>query len=292
MDGIDPDRDVLVAVADPGHVQQLVRTAGDLARLGSGTVRLITVTVKPHDSPFGVFDDETIRRNFAGDSRDLLARAEPPEGVVVERDVVIGHSVAAGLIAAVEETDPAALVVGWQGPTSRTDAVLGSTLDTLVERIPCDLYVERIGRAADGVDSILLPVAGGPHVGTAARIAAAIALRNDARVVVLSVESPESDHASATAFTEDGRTAVTDVSGSVPVETTVRAGESVDETIATAAGKHDVVVLGATRQGALRTRLVGSVPRRVVDRTDRTVVLARSGDVIGGPLHRLGRLLR
>ena len=56
------DGPVLVAVSDPAHVEQLVRTAGDLARLGSGLVRVVTVAVKPHDSPFGVFDDETIRQ--------------------------------------------------------------------------------------------------------------------------------------------------------------------------------------------------------------------------------------
>ncbi|MUV89884.1 hypothetical protein GJ629_08240, partial [Halapricum sp. CBA1109] len=122
--------DVLVAVADPDHVQQLVRTASALT---DGTVRLVTVVVKPHDSPFGLFSDDTIRRDFAGDSRDLLARADPPAGVSVERDLVVGRSVADGLLAAVAEYDSNALIVGWQGG-SRTDSILGSTVDRLVER--------------------------------------------------------------------------------------------------------------------------------------------------------------
>ncbi|WP_255151055.1 universal stress protein [Halorarius halobius] len=279
---------VLVGVDDLDHVQQLVRTAGDLARLGAGTVRLVTVAVKGRDSPFSVLSDETIVREFADPSHELLARARTPEGVAVERDVLVARSAASGLLAAVEETDPAALVVGWRERSGAADAVFGTTVDTLVERAPCDLYVERVGREADGVGSVLLAVAGGPHVETAARVAAAIAARNDARVVVYSVDAGEGD---AESFVAAGREAVTDAAD-VPAETVVEASDDVTDAVVAAAVDHDVVVLSATRKGALRRTLAGSVPRRVVARTDSTVIIARDGDVVGGPLHRLGRLLR
>lgn len=283
------DRPVLVGIESLDDVQQLVRTASDLADLGAGTVRLVTVAVKRSDSPFRVFSDETIVREFADRSHELLDRATTPEGVAIERDVLVARSATRGLLAAVEETDPAALVVGWQAQERRTDAVFGTTVDALVERAPCDLYVERVGHEANGVDSVLLPVAGGPHVESAARAAIAIAARNDARVLVFSVGT-SSDAAS---FAAEGREALADVDGpDVPVETTVRESDDVTAAIVDEAAAHDVVVMGATRKGSLRRKLVGSVPRRVVDRTDRTVILARSGNVVGGPLHRLGRLLR
>jgi nucleotide-binding universal stress UspA family protein len=72
---------------------------------------------------------------------------------------------------------------------------------------------------------------------------------------------------------------------------TVASGDVTDALVA-AAADHDVVVLGATRKGPLRGRLVGSVPRRVVRRTDATVILARDGSVVGGLLGRIGGLLR
>jgi len=295
MDERRSDGPVLVAVEDPEHVQQLVRTAGDLARFGSGSVRIVTVVAKPHDSPFGIFDDDTIRREFGGDSRQLIERASVPEGVTVERDVIVDRSVARGLLAAVAESDPAALVVGWR-ERSGTDAVLGTTVDTLVERAACDLYVERVGREADGVDSVLLPVAGESHVGVAARVVAAIAARNDARVVVLSVTTADVGRDEAAAFVAEGRDAVetaVDAGAAVgAVETTVREAADATAGIVDAAADHDVVVLGATRRGALRRLLVGSVAQRIVDRTDRTVILGRDGETVGGPLGRLGALLR
>jgi len=302
------DGPVLVAVENPAHVQQLVRTAGDLAHGGPGRVRIVTVAVKSRDSPFAVFADETIRREFADDSHELVERAETPSGVTVEREVVVARSVAAGVLSAVEETDPTALVVGWQGRSRRSDALLGTTVDRLVERAPCDLYVERVGREANGVDSVLLPVAGGPHVRVAATAARAIAGRNDARVHVLSVATPGSTGAAghvseARELLGTGRgTGGTARAGAgegagsvetrVPIDAeTVEAGEPTDALVA-AAADHDVVVLGATRKGPLRGRLVGSVPRRIVERTDATVIIARNGSVVGGLLGRIGGLLR
>ncbi|SFF85750.1 Nucleotide-binding universal stress protein, UspA family [Halopelagius inordinatus] len=283
---------VLVGLRDPENVRQLVRTAGDLARLGDGTVRLVTVVVKPYDSPFGVFDDETIVREYAGDSRELLERADAPDGVAVERDIVVARSPTRGLLKAVEESDPSALLVGWRGRSRRSEAVLGTTVDALVERAECDLYVERIGREADGVDSVLLPVAGGPHVEVAAVMAVAIAVRNDARVVVFAVADAETDAAAAREFAAEGHRMVLATDADLPVETVVREAADPTDAIGDAAANHDVVVLGATRRGALRRRLVGSVARRIVKRTDETVILARDAEVVGGPLHRLGGLLR
>lgn len=284
---------VLVAVENPEHVQQLVRTAGDLARLGSGTVRLVTVAVKPHDSPFGVYADETIVREYAADSHALLARASPPPGVAIERDIVVARTVSKGVLRAVSESDPAALVVGWKDHSRRSDAVLGTTVDALVERATCDLYVERIGHEANGVDSILLPVAGGPHVEVSATVSKAIAVRNEARVHIYSVATPESDPESPGRYVAEGRRAVRSAPGpEIALSSSIREAEDVTQAIVAESADHDVVVMGATRQGAIRRQLVGSVPRRVVRRTERTVILARDGGVVGGPLGRLGEFLR
>lgn len=282
------DGDVLVAAADPAHVQQLVRTASDMARRSSGTVRLVTVSVKPHNSPFGVFDDETIREDFAGDSRRLLETADPPADVTLTRDVVVGRSVASGLLSAVEEYDPAALLVGWDGVSGRSGSVLGTTVDKLVERIPCDLYVERIGREANGVESVLLPVADGPNVEPAARIAVAIAVGNDASISIVSVDTGDGE---AKARVNAAAETVREIDGGVPASTAILKSSTVSSAITDVAPDHDVLVLGATRQSGLHRRLLGSVPKRVVERTDRTVILARAGSIVGGPLDRVGQLL-
>ncbi|MFB6310046.1 MAG: universal stress protein [Salinirussus sp.] len=284
---------VLVGVRNPEHVRQLVRTAADLAGLSSNRVRLVAVAVKDYDSPFGVFDDETILREFAGASHDLVERAESPPNVDLDRDVVTARSASAGLIDAVEDTNATGLVVGWSGPTSRADAVLGTTVDDLVERAPCDLYVERVGREADGVETVFLPVAGGPHVGAAARVAAAIAARNEAQIVIYSVAPDPDERELGASRVTAGQEAIETIPGIDPdIETEVVVDSEPSAAVIAEAANHDVVVLGATRHGAFRRRLTGSIPRRVVDRTDTTVIIARDAASVGGLAARLGRVLR
>lgn len=280
--------DVLVAVEDPAVVPQLVRTASDLARRRSGRIRLMTVVVKPRDSPFALFSDETIVEEFAADSHELLASAPDVEGVEITRDLVVARSVARGIVSAVKRTDPSGLVLGWDSDPTRSDALLGSTVDKVFARAPTDVYAERVGREAGEVDSVLLPVAGGPHVRAFATVAGAIAAQNDAGVTVLSVATDGADRSTAQSFAADGASALTDVAPEVPVETSVVGGPSAEEAIVEAATDHDVITLGATRKGVLRGRLVGSVPRRIVRGTDRTVIVARGE---GGTTGRLARLL-
>lgn len=280
--------DVMVAVEDPDQVEQLVRTAGDLARVGPATVRLVTVVVKPYESPFGVFTDETIIEEFAADSKELLEQATAPEDVEVVRDLVVARSVANGVRSAVERTEPSSLVVGWDADPTRTDALLGGTVDEILKRARTDVYVERIGREAGTVDSVLMPVAGGPHVDASAKVTTAIAGGNDASVHVCSVVTEGAEGRVTEDFLSEGVEAVERGPGpSVPVETEIVENQNVTDAIVEAAEDHDVVILGATRKGPLRGRLVGSVPRRVVRRSDATVLIARDEAVVSGLAGRI-----
>ncbi|KDE57932.1 universal stress protein UspA [Halostagnicola sp. A56] len=283
---------VLVAVGDPSHVEQLVRTAGDLARVAGRVVRIVSVTVKPPSSPFSLYTDETIIEEYPGNSREILERAleVAPDDVAVESEVVVARSVVDGITTAVAESEASALVVGWRDRRGRTDAVLGTTVDQLLERVSCDLYAERIGHEADGVDSILLPVAGGPHVEPACRVAAAIAASNDATVSVLSVAPTDHGSGSAREYVTEAELALENAGGAtVRIDSQIERGapgtDPADVIVERAAG-HDVLVFGATRQGALHRRLVGSIPRAVVRRTDRTIILCRAGDAVAGPILR------
>lgn len=286
--------EVVVAVEAPDDVAQLVRTAGDLARARGAGVRLVSVVVKSRESPFDVFSDETIRREFAGDRRALLdrARSTAPADVPVTAELVVASSVAGGVLQVAAEPATEAVLVGWEGPPRRSTVALGTSVDRLVRRAPCDLYVERIGRTADGVTQVLLPVAGGPHVRPAATAAAAIAAANDAGVTVVSVVPPDADREAATRWITEGVEALAAADApDIPVDTGVRRAEDVTDALVELAADHDIVVFGATRQSRLRERLVDSVPRRVTHRTDRTVVLARAGDAVDTPLRSLVRRL-
>lgn len=284
---------VVVAVDHPDRAAQLVRTARDLAALADRGVCVVTVAVKPATSPFGVFEDSLLIDQYAADSQAILDRVTDlaPPGVPLETEVVVATSVAEGITNVVQDRDPLAVVVGWED-RRRRDALLGTTVDRLLKRLPCDLFVERIGTTADGVESVLLPVAGGPHLAPATSVAKAIALRNDASVSLVSVAAGDVSSDAARGFLEEARGVLESVAGpDIPIEEHHVTGDAVAEAIIREATAHDIVVFGATRQGALRRRIVGSIPRAVAEGTDRTVVLGRAGAAVPDRYRRLGRVL-
>jgi len=230
-----------------------------------------------------LYTDETIIEQYSEPSQKTLDKATrvAPDDVTVTSAQIVDQSIADGVLRAVAQTNARALVVGWQERKRRTDAVLGTTIDRLIKCAPCDLYVERIGQEANGVESILLPVAGGPHVRPAASVAKAIATRNDATVHVFSVATSDTDSETAREYTASAKMSLEETSGpGIQVGSETYDGDDIAEAIIEVATDHDVIIFGATRQGVLHRRLVGSIPRTVVERTDRTVLLGRAGDTV------------
>ncbi|MFC7008841.1 universal stress protein [Halalkalicoccus salilacus] len=266
---------LVVAVGNPEYAEQLVRTAADVARANDGEIHVVSVVQKSRESPFALFSDETIKAEFAGDRREILDRAleTAPDTVPVHGRVAVGTDVADALISAVKELEADALLMGWHGRPRRSEVVLGTTIDVVLRRAPCDVFVERIGPTANGVERVLLPVAGGPHLPLAASVADAVAASNDATIDVLSVVAPtagEDERETARGHLEEAVALLT-----AGTETELREAPAVDDAIIEAANGCDLVVFGVTRRGVVRRRLVGSIPQTVGRRTDRTVILAR-----------------
>ncbi|WP_394347914.1 universal stress protein [Halorussus salinisoli] len=83
-------------------------------------------------------------------------------GVTVESRMRYARDVATGIVGAVDIHDADALLVGWRGRPRRPDVVLGSFLDHILGEAPCGVFVKRIQSPAGDIESILVPVAGGP----------------------------------------------------------------------------------------------------------------------------------
>lgn len=276
-----PDGDVytvVVAVANPDTVDQLMRTAVDLAAAHHGEVLAVGVVHKPLSSTFLMFSGERIREEYQDERALVLERATifgSGTSVPVRRHLLVGSDVSAAIRKATRSGDGDALLLGWQDRAHPSDIVLGKTVDRVIARAPCPTYVERVGTTADGLDSILLPTVGGPHLEAASDLAEAVARANDATVTVASFLSRDDERARADA-TEHVATAVDALDG-VSCDRVLEPCDDVAASIEAAAGDHDLVVLGATRERGLRRRIVGSVARRVAGGAAPPVVIAKRG---------------
>ena len=58
-------------------------------------------------------------------------------------------------------------------------------------------------------------------------------------------------------------------------ETEIRVAEDTERTILDAAEDYDTICVGATRSGAVSRAVFGSIPEKVGEEVDKTVVMAR-----------------
>lgn len=271
------DYTLVIALSKPANVEQLMRTGIDLATDQDGQIHVVSVVHKHVTSPFLLFSEDRIKAEYADSQNAVLDTAvslAADASVPVERRLLVGSDVSKALLSAVRDVDADALLIGWQKRSRASDVVLGTTVDRVVHRAPCDVFVERVGTTADGVNAVLLPTDGGPHIGPAVDLAAAVARSNDATVTVVSYVDSDAEEAERERADGHVTAAVKRVSD-VPVAGEVREADDVADAIVSAASDHDLVALGATREGWLRNRTIGSVAAAVGQHATPPVVIVK-----------------
>lgn len=173
-----------------------------------------------------------------------------------------------GVLRELQDCDPRLLVV--VGRNTEDGRPQGSVLaGGLFRRAPCATLLLRPGsgdRARCG--RILVPVAGGPHSRQALRLASRCARRQEGSITALYVE-PDTDEVSQEVGESLLRKAVkgADVAEGVEVKARVELGTDVTEAVGRVAGDgFDLVLVGASRRGAMRRALMGTVPDRLLTR--------------------------
>ncbi len=267
---------LLVPVANPDTVARLMDTAIDVARGRSMDVVAVHVVEVPPQLPLSegdvLVDDDGEERRLLEDAVDRASDA----GVRAESRLRYARDVATGIVGAVEEYGANGLLVGWRGRPRRRDVVLGSFVDRILGEASCDVFVKRIRTASEAIDSILVPVAEGPHSELAVEFAGTVATARDATVTLVHVVHPDVD--------DSTREARADLLGEyesllggmgVSVDSATLHGEHVAGAITDETAHYDLTVLGATRDPFLKRKLVGSVAEGVGRSASSSVVLTR-----------------
>ncbi len=272
---------VVVPIANPRNAAQLMRTATTLAAANDGEVLVMSVVTVPEQTPLSRGRERT------DEKRDVLEYAmsiAEDEGVPVSGTIRIGHNAASAILNTAIQHDSDAVVLGWKGRrTQRRDVVLGTNVDRIVREADCDVFVEKFGMRADGeVDSVLLPIAGGPHATLAVETAGAIAARTGATVravYVIPSDATDEERRQATAML----TTATELLSS-PVETRALTNDDVVSALVDESANHDLTVIGATREGVFQKFIFGTIPETVAERAPATVIMTKRSLDVGDRL--------
>ena len=284
------EEQILVPIARTENVEQLMRTAIDLAQDRDAELLVMSAVTVPAQTPLERADQ------FVDEEEDVVNEAMAvarESSVPVHGLIRVGHDPEDIILHTIDQHDCDTVLMGWGGHRSRrNDIALGSTVDNVVQNAKSDVLVERIGPDSSGeVESILLPVAGGTHAEFAAETARAIAKANDATVTLTHVLDPTVDDR-----TRDEKremlTELTERFEDVSVEHSLLESEDVVDTIVTESEDYDVTIVGATRNSRLRQIVLGVIPEEVGRRAENTTIMAKHyGGFTGGLRARLSSLL-
>ncbi len=287
QDTAEADGTLLVPVANPETADRQLDTAIDIAADRSSRILLAFVLEVPPQLSLA----DGRRYLLEDEHEELLADAVErveSRGIPADQQIQIARGVATGIVGIVEKHDVDTVLLGWRGRPPRQDVILGSHVDKILSDAPCDVLIERIKTPRpETVDSVLVPVAGGPHDAFAAEAAASIARRNDASVTLLSVLEPSESELSREEATALLAKRAVSFEGVRSVDRDLVEGTDIAGTITDWTTEHDVTVLGVSRGGLLRRALLGTISEGVGRHAAGTVVLAKRHDPVPSRLRRL-----
>lgn len=277
---------ILVPVGNPANAIRLIQYAIRIARARNGEILLLNMVAIPEQTPLADADE------FLHMSREAIVEAAMyvPEEIPVLTSIRYCRNVARGIVSAAKEHGSDLIVLGWRGRTMGRDYILGSTIDPIVEKAPCETAVIKLGDGNE-IRRILVPVAGGFHSHMAVRIAANLAKTLDGvRITVFHVLTGRMESRQAQAMLDE-LVRDADIASNV-METRMKTAPDVLEAVLKEAEDFDLVVLGATPAGMFRQIVFGSFPEQFAARCPKPVMMVKSAAAWKQPLTQMRRLRR
>lgn len=279
-------RRVLVALANPAH-------GGDLLRLGryiatgneeGGSVLGLHLVRVPMQTPLALARDQfteerpTIERTLGRLVEE--ARSEQPRRTrrpvaktAIEAETDVAHDVFGGLAKEAKVRDADLLLLGWRGGFS-----VGRAYDSPVKRIILDTKADLAilkDRGFSKIESILVPWGGGMHAHLGLEIAMRIARATGAAVHLHRVVKPGVSIA-------DERSSLVRAVGYIvedynPMLYHIQHADNVTAGIQAQlkSEPYDLVIIGASREWAIRRALFGTIPDVVSDQAYCSVLMVR-----------------
>ncbi|MBN1808975.1 MAG: amino acid permease [Planctomycetes bacterium] len=259
---------MMVAVANPKNAVQMVRTTYKLGEAMNARVELLHMVQVPEQVPLG----DAERYMMEGKEAIVEAMIYLSVHFPVSTALRYCRSIARGIVSAVREKKINLLVMGWHGRSGDHPFTLGSTVDPIIERSPCNVVVLK-GLSDQRVRKVLVPVAGGPNGGFALEVASILVDEAEGEIVAFTVDRGRGGFdigQFVDAAAEKMR---------IPrerVSTKMVRAENVVKAILEESKEYDLVVLGATRQSMLYQMTREPVPETVARMCEKPLVLVRA----------------
>lgn len=267
------DYSVLLPVSDLNQAQILGRLGSILAKEHEGEVLALHVIKVP-------------KQLQLNDGRLFLRERRPYIDKVIEQARVLdvpvhtmirlGRSISDAILKTVHENKSDLALFGWPGSTGSRDQMFGSVIDRVASNPPTDVAIF-LHRPYDKLQSILVPVAGGPNGRLAASLAIALARNTpeSTKVVLVHVSLSSSNPKDAEARAQNAFRRATEGRRYELIEQRVTISDSPATGILEASLDCDMIVIGATRERLFRNILVGNLSEQIAEKAHCPVLMVK-----------------
>ncbi|MFC1554391.1 amino acid permease [candidate division KSB1 bacterium] len=264
---------VLVPIANPANVKQLIELASAIAADRDGEIVAQRVTIIPEQiSP-------TKENYFLDRERQILETAHKTAkqfNVPVTSLVCVGHGRARAILETAHKRHCDLIILGWKGYTSTARRILGDVVDSIVIHAKSDIIL--LKQEGDSLPKkILLPTAGGEHAQCAERYMSSVARHVGGSITVCSVVAPGKPKEIVEEAEESLREAVGRgyKLNKLRVESKLIRHSSVNVGIIKEAEDYDAVAIGAAGQSIYPQILFGSIPENIAKHCNKPVILVK-----------------
>jgi len=269
---------VLVPVANPEHMANLLLTGAALAGRFDGDITALNVITVP-----GILPVEEGTRFLGSAEKILNAAREMGEelGLSIRTVARVGHHIPRAILNTIEDDEVDMMVLGWRGWTAESQWVMGTTLDPTISRANCDIAVLKALGPMHEVKRILAGVTGSPQNPLVVEAAGAFQQFFDAEVTYAHVKRPgeEINDGLRQRYIENE-----DEEKRLPIEfweARSPAAELVRRSV-----DYDLLILGSARESAVQQLTFGSVTQTLAKHAKCSVLMVKKGP---GPLKALAR---
>jgi len=260
--------DIMVSVANPANALELVRNTYKLSGAKQARVNLLHMVAVPEQVPLADAADYMM----TGKEAIVEAMLYLAPLFAITTTVRYCRNIARGIVSAVREKKIDMLIMGWHGKPRGRTFTLGSTVDPIVERVPCDVVILKdCGNTV--FRRVLVPLAGGPNGALSLELASIIAEGSDSRITALNVSAGKK------AFDIDGFVEANADRLHVKreqVHTKVVASRHVVRAIIKEAAEYDLVVIGCARERLVYHMGRATIPERVARACSKPLMMVRA----------------
>ena len=271
---------ILIAAANPQTIKSLVHLAAIVAEASEDTYVCMTsvITPAPGDS---LENTRQLARHLKPQRESLLTqiiREANAQNVALYTKVRAAPSIAEGILQESEHhRNIRLLLTGW--PDALNQQTLGDNpVKIALQKARTNVAV-LLDRGLDEVNHILVPVGGGIHSRMAIRLANETAMADIARVTALRLLTEHVEEDEVEDQTLYLAEIIEDALGYVPpnFELRVVQATAVAEGILAEANRqpYDLIVLGASEEWSLDTRLFGTIDDWVAKQAPCSIILCR-----------------